>query len=1066
MSKSVNSQSNPPVSSTAARASRLERWLAATLVQQDWQVQYRIRGNTLHLLCRKTPCPARRDLLLWLIPILQKTDFTKLRSAELPPIYQIWLYGCEVQSRSPQWTAKLYLNQLDHHLQDLQDLQVQDAELVAAAFQETPRTAPSSRTVPDRSALTLSNQALAKRGEEMAIACYLSETLSELGVAVRVNARVIPYQPPATVQSPEMALPFTTQRLWIACEAAYSPDPSLVAEPITQKLRQLEVEGFHDAVIRFQVAGESRPDWVLRVDLTPPTEMLREWARWGDLEAIQRLLNRDIAELQLQVVTATLNATTLHLCCASLLSHTSAPVMAAHKRAKADIALLLEAIAPQGIHAATLYGQISEQEAPAWIEWLDLPATQHPAFAEPAIELARQGDWGAIAFSLHRLLNPNLDEYLATGGIRLQLLPKRDLLHVMCEASHCPDRRQVVPIVVRFLKQLNLAEVTGVRLYGRRSGQKTPLWSDGSDFVKRSRLVPEAAPEFAVSDMDVAELLSPPDQTALRPDLTPADLQQVWQRWQQQTIQTLRQVCLRSQLFALPVTTQPALPGESPTAGRKGVLIWGAVGLLLMLQANWLLGAVREPSPLPAVAQAPDAAVPSPAGQDAAQGVSSTVKLPQAPQPQTDSVFNASGFTRSIDGDPPPVEDAATVNKPSKLPYVPRSQTATLLTAEIISEHADWPSFNSQQLDQKLQLYYRFVEKHGAPDVLIVGSSRALRGVDPIALQAALADLGYADDRIFNLGINGATAQVVDLLLRQLLTAEQLPRLVLWADGARAFNSGTVDVTYNGIVASAAYQQLLAGTLPIPSLDAAETPAPLPTFNRTLQDSYALIDRQLSQKLAQVSGRDTDRDRLKQWIQRSLTGFLPQTDPATDGTVAPVLSAQSGDRVSEILQSGQALPDETGFLSLASQFNPATYYQKYARVLGAYDSDYENFRIGGDQAEALQSLAKFSRSQNIPIVFVNLPLTEDYLDPVRLEYEQTFRDYMVQFSLQNPGFAFRDLGEQWTTQYDYFSDPSHLNRYGAYAVSKKLAQDAKIPWLRSTTEVSNQTTNPAIEDES
>ncbi|MCU0524824.1 MAG: hypothetical protein MUF72_08370 [Elainella sp. Prado103] len=1100
MSKPVDSQSlkpSTPSAQTSGRSSRLERWLAQTLVQHNWQVQYRLRGNTLHLLCRRTPCPPRHELLRSLIPILQKTNFAKLQSAEAAAIYQIWLYGCETQSRSPQWTAKLYLNQLDRHLQELAAFQDadQDVELVSATLSagstarstagSTARSIPSSRSLPhpldqvphqplgqpldqplDRSALTLSNQALAKRGEEMAIACYLSETLSELGVAVRVSAKVIPYQPPATVQQPEMALPFTTKRLWIACEAAYSPDPALLSEPITQKLRQLEIEGFHDAVIRFQVAGEPRPDWILRVDLTPPSEMLREWARWGDLEAIQRLLNQDIAELQLKIVTATLNATTLHLCCASTLPHVSEPVVKGHKRVKADIALLLEAIAPQGIHAATLYGQISEQEAPAWIEWLDLPATHHPAFAAPTIDLAQQGDWGAIAFSLHRLLNPNLDEYLATGGIRLQLLPKQDLLHVMCEAAHCPDRQQVVPIVMRFLKQLHLADVAGVRVYGRRSGQKKPLWSDGVDLVRRSRLVPEADPEFAATEMDVADLLSHPDQTSLRPDLTPADLYQAWDRWQQQIMQRLQQGLLRTQLFS-PATsgsTPPALPGESRSVGQKIALVWGTAGLLLVLQINWLLGSVPDQPSVPASAATGQSPEQSPARRSEQPGQPSqapAVELRQAQSSETDTVFNASGFTRSIDANP--IEPLAVeTGKPSKLPYVPRSQSAALLTAEILAEHQDWPSFNSQQLDQKLQLYYRFVETHGAPDVLIVGSSRALRGVDPIALRTALTDLGYADDQVFNLGINGATAQVVDLVMRQLLTSEQLPRLVVWADGARAFNSGTVDVTYNGIVASEAYRQLLAGTLPIPTRTVATDLPPPPTFNRTLQDSYTAIDRQLSQQLAQIAGREDDRDQIKQWFQHRLTAFLP----SATAEVSPVLSAQSGDRVSEILQSGQVLPDETGFLSLASQFNPATYYQKYARVLGAYDSDYENFQISGEQEKALQSLARFSQTQNIPIVFVNLPLTEDYLDPVRLEYEQAFRDYMVQFSLQNSGFFFRDLGEQWITQYDYFSDPSHLNRYGAYAVANKLAQDVKIPWLRSTTAVSTQTQRAAIKDES
>lgn len=362
------------------------------------------------------------------------------------------------------------------------------------------------------------------------------------------------------------------------------------------------------------------------------------------------------------------------------------------------------------------------------------------------------------------------------------------------------------------------------------------------------------------------------------------------------------------------------------------------------------------------------------------------------------------------------------------------------------------PSFNSQQLDEKLQLYYRFIEKSGPPDVLVVGSSRALRGVDPLTLQTALDKVGYPDATVFNLGINGATAQVVDLLLRQILTPDQLPRLVVWADGARAFNSGTPDVTYNGIVASEAYQQLRAGTLPIPHRsEAAAAPAPA-TLNTTLTESYQAIDRWLSDQLGQLSGQPENRDPLKQRVQQGLTAFLPQMSEP----LAPVVQARSGDRVSEILQTGKDLPDELGFLSLAAQFNPATYYQKYARVLGAYDSDYEDFQIQGVQETALQSLLEFTAASNIPVVFVNLPLTEDYLDPVRQRYEQEFRDYMVQTSLNHSGLLFRDLSEQWITRYGYFSDPSHLNRYGAYAVAKQLAQDAKIPWLESKPPASSE----------
>jgi hypothetical protein len=137
-----------------------------------------------------------------------------------------------------------------------------------------------------------------------------------------------------------------------------------------------------------------------------------------------------------------------------------------------------------------------------------------------------------------------------------------------------------------------------------------------------------------------------------------------------------------------------------------------------------------------------------------------------------------------------------------------------------------YPTFNSRQLDEKLALYQAYLRDYGTPDILIIGSSRALRGVDPTALQKTLAEQGYSGAKIFNFGVNGATAQVVDAIVRQLLPQDKLPKLILWADGARAFNSGRSDVTYSGIIASDGYRTLAAGRSPLPGTATAEVPTP------------------------------------------------------------------------------------------------------------------------------------------------------------------------------------------------------------------------------------------------
>ncbi|NJK28481.1 MAG: hypothetical protein HC925_08545 [Coleofasciculaceae cyanobacterium SM2_3_26] len=56
--------------------------------------------------------------------------------------------------------------------------------------------------------------------------------------------------------------------------------------------------------------------------------------------------------------------------------------------------------------------------------------------------------------------------------------------------------------------------------------------------------------------------------------------------------------------------------------------------------------------------------------------------------------------------------------------------------------------------------------------------------------------------------------QVVDFVLRKLLTSEQLPRKILWADGVRAFNSGRPDRTFAAIQTSVGYEMLAAGVRP------------------------------------------------------------------------------------------------------------------------------------------------------------------------------------------------------------------------------------------------------------
>ncbi len=989
----------------------LVQWVSQATGINTFGVKVRLRGNNLHILCEGTECPQRWRTLSDLLQALQQTNLDILTSNEQPSIYQVFVYGRRKGEQRPKWCHRVYLNQIDKHLEQVEQALLADSE----------------KSKQSGGALIVSNESLARQGNPEAIARYLSETLSTLGVSVQ--AKIKPYQPKKS--QPE------ENRLWIFCQSSYSPDASLLAEPIAQKLRYLKLSGYQDAVIVSQVSGETAPDWLLRVDLTPPEMMLKEWARWGDVQAIARLLTEVLSALKVGVQVS-LKESTLHIFCIPAFDPLGTAPIPDKEVCLEAILPQLEAIAPQGILAATVYGQKAGDQQPTWVDWLALPAAKYPAFATSPLDLANTGDEPAIVFLLERLLNPDLDWRLLTGGIRILLLNKHDLLHIMCDAPVCPGRQQVASKITQLIRHLKIPGIMGVRVYGRRAGNKEPFWHYGIDIEHRQRLVPEATPEFAATSKYIDDLVtSETSEPILRPDLTTEEVQnfvtEVARNWMATASATARKLLLQSQLF----TESHQSAEQSPDVqGLKIALVWGTLGLLLTLQTDWVLGRILvRATPTPKVASV---SLPSSSEQKASLTsgktqsgettfFSSTSKTKSPPNQS--SVFNASEFTQS--------DDTPTNN----LAAAPLKEKATA-TAILLAARSQMPSFNVRQLDEQLALYKQRLARTGSPpDVLIIGSSRALRGVDPAALSKALATQGYPNVDVFNFGINGATAQVVEFVIRHVLEPSELPKIILWADGARAFNGGREDMTFKSIAASAGYKQAIqkastttnSNDLPENTVNSGEK-----KIKEEKQEisAYEAVNQSLNEALASVSASYLNRDQIKSLLQKQLLIL------GHNQTVAS--QRQLTDGTSDGITSQQAV-DFDGFLPLSIRFNPARYYQKYSRVPGNYDNDYKSFQIEGQQDAAFQEVLQFAQSQKISLVFVNMPLTGDYLDPVRKQHEQEFQKYMLRLAT-SPNFIYRDLSQQWPKANDYFSDPSHLNRFGAYEVSKKLANDPMIPW--------------------
>jgi hypothetical protein len=195
--------------------------------------------------------------------------------------------------------------------------------------------------------------------------------------------------------------------------------------------------------------------------------------------------------------------------------------------------------------------------------------------------------------------------------------------------------------------------------------------------------------------------------------------------------------------------------------------------------------------------------------------------------------------------------------------------------------------------------------------------------------------------------------------------------VIIWADGARAFNSGRVDVTFNAIAASEGYRELGRRNPDVVETAAAEEngdelaagadPTPI---GEALRDSYQALDATLSNQLGERSAIYADRDQVKALVRDYLLTPL----------VAPIALSIDEDAAAQNT-SDMPIPegsriDFDGFLALDVRFNPATYFQLYARVAGAYDSDYERLCFAGDQqTAAFEQLLDYTQAQQIPVIF-------------------------------------------------------------------------------------------------
>lgn len=85
------------------------------------------------------------------------------------------------------------------------------------------------------------------------------------------------------------------------------------------------------------------------------------------------------------------------------------------------------------------------------------------------LELAKEGNPKAIAVMLNSSLKAK--------NINAQVSRQDDCLQILVESAKIPDQKAIVSFIQRGLTNLGLTSITTVKVYSRRTGQKSPAWS-------------------------------------------------------------------------------------------------------------------------------------------------------------------------------------------------------------------------------------------------------------------------------------------------------------------------------------------------------------------------------------------------------------------------------------------------------------------------------------------------------------------------------------------------------------------------------------------------------------
>ncbi|HKY38247.1 MAG TPA: hypothetical protein VJN18_20030 [Polyangiaceae bacterium] len=295
-----------------------------------------------------------------------------------------------------------------------------------------------------------------------------------------------------------------------------------------------------------------------------------------------------------------------------------------------------------------------------------------------------------------------------------------------------------------------------------------------------------------------------------------------------------------------------------------------------------------------------------------------------------------------------------------------------------------------------------FEIQQGAPDVAVIGTSRARRGVLAPVLREALEKQGLAGS-VKNFSLGGAQAEELELMVRRIGESGRRPKLVLWPLTAK-------ELRHREEAPSKSWRYLarFSDWLDARGRLGARVDQHLPDAlrNEAARGSHIVRCRFALRDMLVATDDEAEAEPENRW-ETFKNVFVP-----TRSTPSPMQGGLPGDFMGSKRNASRKVSRQRVKRYLGDAFTQPNWPRNY-------------------QAERLEATVRHVRELGIPLLLVEIPVHELLEKGMPRKTQQKFRRYMSAVAREHgaPFVTVEELGVSFEPK--DFREQSHLNYRGA-----------------------------------